>query len=381
MAVSRKSLQKVFCMLWAAMVGVSVPLEMVNTIFLNSNVADSDRKYHAFYVANLAVAMGALELLPLSVVRTPRSEDTPKWRWWHFAGGVCSLPAFFTIPAGHLLGTQAVLVVQLAALLTTFFIIDLVDGRVKLTELVKVGELILIFGGVVLENVGGKSGVAGSIQAVVMLLLVALTGIGYAVQSKCNNALSQVLGSTARATIVSACVNLLCAVPIDLYIGFGLNIAPSFDTRLWYLWVVAGLQSAFYIGSMAYLTGVLGFTSCYVITLVAKLSSSLAVDAKGLSGEVVPVSVPRVLALIIVLLGSVVFNFRKHSDADENDEEACVLTLSSVTDAEAACDAPDGMLEDKLALPSPTEAGILDPSKENSEEACIVGHGVEHIST
>jgi uncharacterized membrane protein YdcZ (DUF606 family) len=266
-------------------------------------------------------------------------------RGWHFLGGLGSLPAFLTVSAGSVVGTQKVLVVQLAALLSSFFIIDLVDGRV--TGYAKALALVVIFIGVVLESDYSESE-SEDPWAVLLLPLVALTGIGYAMQSKCNNALAEALGSSARATVVSAFVFLFCSLPINSYMYFGLGIPISLDIDFWYLWIAAGFQSAFYTGSMAHLPGVLGFTSCYVITLASKLSTSLVLDSNGLSGQVVPLTTCRVVALIMVLLGSVVFNVGSKKD-----------DLQQLSTSEA-CMVDDGDLEVTLtpSLKLPIQKGL-----------------------
>mmetsp|Transcript_29385 Transcript_29385/g.51490 ORF Transcript_29385/g.51490 Transcript_29385/m.51490 type:complete len:340 (+) Transcript_29385:79-1098(+) len=304
----QRFLQLAFYVAWAAVLGISVPLGVVNTVFLNSEAAEDDRRYHAVYVANLAVAMGGVELLPWAI-RSEKPMTQPK-RWWHLAGGLGSIPVFFAIAATSMLGSQVVLVVQLAALLTTFFIFDLVDGRVRLNDVTKFPALLIIFSGVVLENVDQGAAVSGSssIEAIAMLALVAVSGMGFAVQSKCNSALAEDLGSAFRASVVSSIVHVVVSVPVELYIFFGCHVPVSLSVNRWVCWLAAGLQSAFYITSMAYLPKVLGFTKCYVISSVAKMVTSLIIDAKGLTGQAIPISMTRVCALVIVLLGSVVFN-------------------------------------------------------------------------
>jgi uncharacterized membrane protein YdcZ (DUF606 family) len=295
------------CMVWAALVGTSVPLAMVCTIKLNSTAAPSERSYHAFYVSQLCIVIGALELLPLAV-KADRPMTKPK-QWWHLAGGLCSLPAFFTIRAGSVLGSQLVLVAILAALLSTYFILDLVDGRIKLDEYSRIVALLFIFGGVACENLSkAGGGLAGSMKAISLLFTVMIAGVGFALQSRCNSALSESVGSTPRAAVITAVVSLTFSVPIHLYIFFGCNIAPTIDTSQWYLWLLAGFQSAFYTGSQAYLPKVLGFTSAYAVTLVGQLVTSLIVDINGLTGEAVPLSITRVVALCAVLIGSITFN-------------------------------------------------------------------------
>lgn len=307
---ARSGLQRIFQGLfyvaWATCMGISVPLGMVNTVFLNSEAAESDRKYHAVYIANLAVAMGGVELLPWTI-RSEQPMTKPR-RWWHLAGGLGSIPVFFAISASSVLGSQVVLIVQLAALLASFFIFDLKDGRVRLNDVTKLPALLIIFSGVLLENVDHGVSISGSVEEFAMLGLVAVSGIGFAIQSKCNSALAEDLGSAFRASVVSSLVHVVASVPVELYILFWCHVPVSLSVNRWYCWLAAGLQSAFYITSMAYLPKVLGFTKCYVISSVAKMVASLIIDAKGLMGQTIPVSTLRVCALIIVLMGSVVFN-------------------------------------------------------------------------
>lgn len=298
--------------IWAALVGMSVPLGMVIAIFLNSQANESDQKFHAFYVATLAVAIGGAQLAPLAV-KTEKVATLPK-RWWHFAGGLCSMPRFFVIFAGYRLGSQVVLLVNLAALLTTFFFIDLVGGRVRLTNYLRIFALLIVLTGVAFQNPVQSISVSGSMEKILLLILVALGGIGFALQSKCNNALAEALGSAARASLVSACVHVLTSVPIALYIFFSWNVSFSCNARYWYLWLLAGFQSAFYIGSMAHLPSVLGFTRCYIVTLVAQMVTSLMVDAHGLIGKAIPVSANRVYSLLIVLIGAGLFHLHNNSE-------------------------------------------------------------------
>lgn len=312
-------LYMVVCVIWAALIGMSVPMGMVVNIMLNSQADESDQKYHAFYVGNLAVVMGGLELLPLTFC-SEKPATKPK-RWWHLAGGVMSLPSFFTTSAGALLGSQVVLVLQLAALLTTFYLCDLIDEKVRLQDYAKSLALLIIFVGVVLEADGTGVSMAGSFESIAMIFLVAVTGVGFALSSKCNSALADDLGSAPRASVVSACINTLFSVPINAYIYFGCNIVFSADTRSWYWWLATGFQNAFYTGSMAYLPKTLGFTRCYVITLSAKMVTSLLIDAYGLTGESISVSVKRICALLIVCAGAIWFNTSskeevKHGDYD-----------------------------------------------------------------
>eukprot|EP00929_Paragymnodinium_shiwhaense_P078257 TRINITY_DN40533_c0_g1_i1.p1 TRINITY_DN40533_c0_g1~~TRINITY_DN40533_c0_g1_i1.p1 ORF type:complete len:358 (+),score=46.75 TRINITY_DN40533_c0_g1_i1:86-1159(+) len=304
--------------LWAAAIGVSLPLEMVCTIFLNKDSPDKD--YHAFYVGTLEVFMGGIELVPLAL------QASQPWglptRWWHLLGGLCSLPSFITIPAGGLLGSQLVLVTQLGALLTTFLLMDLLDGNLKLTNYMRLLGFALVLGGVGLDNTGIAVGEASAVKTALMLAAVAFSGVCYALQARLNGRLAEDVGSPARATCISAMVCVCCSLPIMAWLRWGRQVQVSLDVRFWPLWIVVGFQSAFYIGSMATLPRLLGFTTSYTITLTAKLATSLLVDALGFTGHRIPVTEMRVISLGCLLVGAVIFNSFGNESKSEELEEA-----------------------------------------------------------
>eukprot|EP00747_Dinoflagellata_sp_TGD_P049000 gnl/TRDRNA2_/TRDRNA2_145949_c1_seq1.p1 gnl/TRDRNA2_/TRDRNA2_145949_c1~~gnl/TRDRNA2_/TRDRNA2_145949_c1_seq1.p1 ORF type:complete len:340 (-),score=34.41 gnl/TRDRNA2_/TRDRNA2_145949_c1_seq1:40-1059(-) len=330
--VDRRQLVKAACGVWAALIGVSVPFGMVDTIFLNSEVPADERPFHAFYVNTLCIIVGALELIPLAI-KADHPASRPK-SWWHLAGGICAIPSFFTIPAARQLGTEAVLIVQLAAQLATFFVLDLLDGRLTMAEYVKIVALIIIFGGAVLEHVDGIF-IDVTVYSLVSFLIVAISGCGFALQSKCNTALALDVGNSARATIVSAGIYVVFSLPIQIYILCGRHVYPRLNFAYWDYWLFAGFQSAFYIGSYAFLPKILGFTTCYVITLVAKLFTGLVIDASGLEGEIIAISFTRVIAMVIVLAGAIVYNVKCGTSLrGDTYRETCESETSSVVPEE-----------------------------------------------
>jgi len=225
-----------------------------------------------------------------------------------------------------------VLITQLGALMTTFLAMDILDGRVSLADCMKALGLLVVFIGIGLDSLGhgNSTGSGFGLQGVFLLAMVAVSGVGYGLQARCNGGLAEDVGSGARATMISAAVNILCSLPIDCWIFWGKRVSPTFDVSLWYLWLVAGFQSAFYIGSMAYLPKVLGFTTCYVVTLSAKLLTSLVVDDFGLTGSIVPITFARTASVVCVVSGAIIFNSRQTSgsSSSEDDEDgASVVSL------------------------------------------------------
>lgn len=296
---------------WALLVGISVPLEVCNTSLLNRQAKDAgvDSSLHGFYISQIAVAMGGLQLIVPSVSTKVAWRFPVKSKWWSWLGGVCSLLGFITVSATPLLGAQVVLMVQLVGVLGTFFVLDILNGTVKLRHWHKpVGFFVAIIG-VGVDNLSMFTDSA-TIDASWIFHFVGtfLSGVGYGLQAKCNGALAEDVGGPARAAMVSAAVNIVASVPISIYIAVGQDVPLTLNTWLWPLWFVAGFQSAFYIGSMAILPSLLGFTTSYLAVLSSKLVCSTFVDEFGLSGKVVKVTYFRVISLLLVLSGAYVFN-------------------------------------------------------------------------
>jgi len=219
------------------------------------------------------------------------------------------LPAFITTAASPFLGMQLTLMVQLVGIIGTFFAFDIIDGNVRLRDWEKLFGFLVAVLGVGVDNIGafrGETPITG--KWIIFMISVFVSGIGFALQSKCNNVLAQDLGSPARAAMVSALVSLVAGMPVVLWIWLGEDVPLRIDPSLWWLWILAGAQSALYIGSMAILPKLLGFTTSYMLILAAKLITSTFVDAFGLVGTVMPVSWSRLLSLALVLLGASTFN-------------------------------------------------------------------------
>lgn len=298
---------------WAFLVGISIPLESCNTSLLNSKAKNtfpagsSDVSWHGFYISDIAVAMGGMQLL------IPSFYSKVEWKrpskWWSYFGGVCSLLGFITVSAAPILGVQLMLMIQMIGLLGTFFLIDICLGSVKLSDWQKPVGFSIALLGVAIDNLSMFSDTS-EITSSWMLHFVGtfLSGVGYALQARCNGALAEDLGGPARAASVSAVVNIVAGAPIILWIAFSLEVPVTLDLWLWPLWLVAGFQSAFYIGSMAMLPKILGFTTCYLAVLSSKLVCSSFVDEFGLGGKVVEITWNRIVSLAVVILGSFIFN-------------------------------------------------------------------------
>jgi len=310
MASSRmEALRFVAYTAWTLVVGATVTVQMCCSVHLNSRAEKALQPYNAFYIMNISVALGGLGLVPQSVCsREPVKKPA---RWWSMLGGLCSLPAFVSTPAGQLCGIQRVLLAQLLGMLSAALVFDLRRGSLKLKEIWRFGGFGLVALGVTIENLGSSSSSTEGNPALAMVLLagVFVTGGGYALQAKCTSRLARDVGTTFRATAINALVNTLASLPIDAVICWALGKPPALSLEDWPFWLFVGFQSAFYTGSLAALPSVLGYTAAFLILLVGKLASSTLTDALGVTGTKVPLDWLRCLCLVLVLAGTTLFSW------------------------------------------------------------------------
>merc|ERR1712032_173539 len=119
---------------------------------------------------------------------------------------------------------------------------------------------------------------------------VALAGASYALMAKCNTQLARDLGETSRAVMVCACVTVVASLPLCATLYFWLHVKPVFLLSDWPKFVFAGLQNAFYIGSMSVLPSLQGYTVCFMAVQGGSLCASTLMDAMGIAGKEVPLT-------------------------------------------------------------------------------------------
>jgi uncharacterized membrane protein YdcZ (DUF606 family) len=302
---------------WAVIVGGSVSLQLCNSVLLN-NRDTSEHKCHGLYVSALAVLIGGFVLLPRAVY-SPKPFRKPS-PWWHALGGLCSLPLFATIPAGKFFGTSVVLLAQLMGMLSTSLAFDIQSGEMKVTDIRRwLGFLAVVFGCTAekLFNIGDDAATEWTLMHVVMLFLVFASGVCMALQAKLNALLVQDVGSVARSTVICALVFCVCSSPAQLYIRFGLGVAPAVHLQDLPFWLCGGLQSAFYIGSLSMIPKSLGYTGSYLALLLGKLGTSCLVDAVGLTGKTVPFTWAKALSMMVVLVGATAFSAKTTSQGEQ----------------------------------------------------------------
>eukprot|EP00928_Gymnodinium_smaydae_P012952 TRINITY_DN1472_c0_g1_i2.p1 TRINITY_DN1472_c0_g1~~TRINITY_DN1472_c0_g1_i2.p1 ORF type:complete len:349 (-),score=45.28 TRINITY_DN1472_c0_g1_i2:31-1077(-) len=307
---------------WSIAVGASVAAACVFSTRINANAPDQGKELHSIYVSSAVLLLGGMLMAPTALGdKTPWGKPT---KWYSLMGGVCITLEFLALPAFTYLGVQVVLLGMLLGMLFTGVILDFRDGRLTSREHLRFFGFVVVIMGVILDYFGPgwldtaeTSSQPFTSASLPWLMASFACGVGYALMAKSNSQLAKDLGSSSRATLVCGIVAVLSRAPLMAWIYFGRGIAPTLSfADEWQYWLAAAAQSAFYNGSLAILPGLLGYTTNCVVMLFGKLVFSSIIDAYGLTGERVPMDVPRVLGVLLVLSGTIVSSFasrRQHT--------------------------------------------------------------------
>jgi len=298
-----------FCA-WAACVGVSVTLQLLNSVTLNRYSADPT--YHSVYISQITVLLGGLVAAP-SATLEPKPWSLPR-QWWTLLGGLCTVPQFALIAAGPYFGTEITLLGLLLGQLGTAFLVDVFNGKLALENWPRLLGFAIVLGGIVANSLslggGPRQPLQGQLglQPALMLLGCVATGSGYALQAMCNGGLAEDLGHPARATVVCTVTNVLSNLPLLAAVYWGLHVMPVVSLSDWPRFLFAGVQNAFFIGSLSVLPRHLGYTLTYMCIQTSNLAASAVSDAYGLSGHLVPASFQRLASIACVVLGAGLFS-------------------------------------------------------------------------
>lgn len=302
-----------FYSLWSLAAGASLPLATANNAILNSR--SQYPNVQSFYTSLLGTLLGGICVFPFSL------NSTEKWQaptcWWSLLGGLCALPACGVLVAVPVLGIQVALLVVLCAHLFTTLILDEIDGRCQLAHSTRLIAVAVVLIGAALDSMhrqqsvdpelsgheGSRSLLRGALTNLFYIAMAAIVGVGYTLQAKCNGRLAKDLGSPARATGVSALVNLVASIPILLLLSNYLGIWPVFLVGDWIQFVFAALQSAFYIGTISVVPDRMGYTFAFMAIQCGSLVVSSIVDAVGVLGVSVAFDAWRFAAINFVFAG------------------------------------------------------------------------------
>jgi len=316
-----------FAVLWAVAVGGAVTLSLCGTVIINNNSPSAG--YNGFYVGTMQIATQVCLLVPQAFCRADPCQRLPQK--WPLMGGLVSVVSFIAIPAGGALGAQAVLLSQLAGMLSGAVVLDLWSGKLRLSDVKQWVGFAVILSGSILDalSAGGAKGQGNSLALYVFYAVgVYVVGVGYTFQANCNATMATPLGSAVRATLLTNIICVCVSAPAWAYLQAVAGIQPVLALHDdWPLWLGAGACGVLYNYSFAVLPQIIGYTMTYFIILASKLAFSSATDAVGLMGVTVPFTRLRAAAIALVLIGTILFAWPAKSSTLADDD--CGQTASS----------------------------------------------------
>mmetsp|Transcript_110997 Transcript_110997/g.264840 ORF Transcript_110997/g.264840 Transcript_110997/m.264840 type:complete len:350 (+) Transcript_110997:47-1096(+) len=291
--------------LWAIAAGVSVAFQVGGGIILNDT--PSPAFAHASYVFSINLGIGAVWLLALVRLQGGPTPNAPT-RKWSVLGGFAHIPVFVCTPAAAFLGTQMILMLVLVGMMTCAIVFDCRGKRLRMTRYKSVG-LCFLAAAAGIEMADSISQVTGSAAEIAFYAACALVvGVCYSVQAKMNKRLARDLGSSARSALFCNVTSMLWAVPLCITLQTR-GIPLHFQESKWWIWLLCGLQSAFYTYSLAELPKLIGYSVLFVLVLAGKLTTASLADTFGLFSPPRPVSVARFVSVGITVLGAVLFSY------------------------------------------------------------------------
>lgn len=324
---------------WAILAGVSVTLQLGGTIALDgrniSNQIESDivsHIMHSVYISQGGILVGAVWLAVLAIALPGDPPKRPK-RVWSTLGGIVILPSFVTTPAAQVLGIQLVLMLLLLGMIGAALLFDCQARRLQLTVVRSVGLAILLIG-VLLEVLDAVPVVKldAPAEVVIYILGVLIVGVLFAVQAKMNVRLARDLGSSFRsATWCNASASVV-GLLLVLCVRFGFCVQYRFQMCQWWIWLLVGLQSAFYTLALTLLPKILGYSSMFVLVLAGKLTSSAMADTLGAFQPAVPLSVLRCASICVMLVGALLYTHIIPSQEGDQSAEGGQYSLTDDDD-------------------------------------------------
>lgn len=291
--------------LWAIAAGVSVAFQVGGGIILNDT--PSPAFAHASYVFSINLGIGAVWLLALVRLQGGPTPNAPT-RKWSVLGGFAIIPVFVCTPAAAFLGTQMILMLVLIGMMTCAIVFDCRGKRFRINRYNSVG-LCFLAAAAGIEMADSISQVTGSAAEIAFYAACALVvGVCYSVQAKMNKRLARDLGSSSRSALFCNVTSMLWAVPLCITLQTR-GIPLHFQESKWWIWLLCGLQSAFYTYSLAELPKLIGYSVLFVLVLAGKLTTASLADTFGLFTPPRPVSVARFVSVGITVLGAVLFSY------------------------------------------------------------------------
>lgn len=145
-------------------------------------------------------------------------------------------------------------------------------------------------------------------QYLYMLFAVA-AGVGVAVQAAVNARLRFLLGAPVWAAITQFLIGLVLLALFAILTRPGAPVTTGVGRAPWWIWT-GGIFGATYILMSVIVTPRLGAALMLASTIVGQLGAALVVDHFGwFGGTVIPISVTRVLGVILLAIGVILIRW------------------------------------------------------------------------
>ncbi len=149
-------------------------------------------------------------------------------------------------------------------------------------------------------------------------VLALIAGCGMAIQPGANGTLATVLGHSLRGSVVSFATGLLVLLVLAFAFRVGLPASDQIKQVPWWGWT-GGLLGAFMVTVSLLGAPRMGATIFFAFVLCAQLIVAVILDHYGWFGYAAkPVSIPRVLGIVMLVAGVILVNLSSNMTAVTN---------------------------------------------------------------
>jgi len=263
---------------WALVLGVMVTVQAAVVVKLNET--SPDPRLHSL---SASAFTQALTLIPLSLSYF-QSEPLRRPPVFACFAGCCTMLSFTSIVAGKAFGFEVTLTTQMLGSLAAALSIDYFqNSNISLYRLLCTGAV--IFGATLLLTGRARTHESAvhdgdpdepdiGLVEKLCLLLVVVSGAGYALQSRCTVELKTAFSSPFRAAFVCNLVTVLIWIPLLVLTGVPLQLRRE-D---WPLWIFCAAQNIFHISSMAVIPKLLSYAAAFTAIVTGQLLSAAVID-------------------------------------------------------------------------------------------------------
>ncbi len=131
------------------------------------------------------------------------------------------------------------------------------------------------------------------------ILIAVLVGVAVALQTSLTSAAQRTLGPVVVVTL-SGFTTGLVALVVSLFIA-----KPEFTGRVVGYTLMSGILGAFIVGGIAFAAGQSGVARTLSLVIGSQLLVGLMLDALGFLGAGAQFSLPKVLGVVLILIGGV----------------------------------------------------------------------------